>query len=141
MRLIEILKEAQALENVEVLEEAKKKARKGMKEKIKAKYNAKKSQALKIAAKLKARKNNINWTDDVKEVRNEVVAAFMANDPDKVIGMMAQPDGYKAVEILKALETAHGGYKRLESKAGDKKNFIKTVFAYIDAEEAKEEEA
>lgn len=139
MRLIEILKEAKELENVEVLEEAKKKARKGMKTKIKAKYNAKKSQALKIAKKLKARRNNINWTDDVKEVRNEVVAAFMANDSDKVIGMMTKPDGYKTVEILKALETAHGGYKKLEAKAGDKKNFIKTVFAYIDAEEEAEE--
>jgi glycine betaine/choline ABC-type transport system substrate-binding protein len=136
---MEILKEAQELENVEVLEEAKKKARKGTKAKIKDKYNAKKTQALKIANKLKARKNNINWTDDIKDVRNEVVAAFMANDADKVIEMMTKPDGYKTVEILKALETAHGGYKRLESKSGDKKNFIKTVFAYIDAEEEKEE--
>jgi hypothetical protein len=139
MRLMEILKEAQVIEETEVLEEAKKKARKGMKAKIKAKYNAKKTQALKIAKKLKARRNNINWTDDVKEVRNEVVAAFMANDSDKVLDMMAKPDGYKTVEILKALETAHGGYKKLEAKAGDKKNFVKTVFAYIDAEEEKEE--
>ena len=139
MRLMEILKEAQELENVEVLEEAKKKARKGMKDKIKNRYEAKQAQAEKVAKKLKARLNKITWTDDVKETRNEVVAAFMANDADKVIDMMAKPDGYKTVEILKALETAHGGYKKLERKAGDKKNFVKTVFAYIDAEEAKEE--
>jgi len=135
---MEILKEVEELENVEVLEEAKKKARKGTKAKIKTKYNAKKSRALKVANKLKARRNKINWTDDVIEARNEVVAAFMANDADKVITMMTKPDGYKTVEILKALETAHGGYKKLESKAKGHKNFVKTVFAYIDDLEAEE---
>ena len=139
MKLIEILKEARELENSSFLSEAKKKARKGLKTKIKSKYNAKKAQALKIANKLKARKNNINWTDDITDVRNEVVAAFMANDPDKVIDMMTKPDGYKTVEVLKALEIAHGGYKKLEAKAGDKKNFVKTVYAYIDDSEEAED--
>ena len=152
MKLIEILKEAQKLEKSkiknmeeinaedEVLKEAKKKARKGMKAKIRAKYNRKKSQALKIANKLKARKNKINWTDDLKEIRNEIVTAFMNNDPDKVIEMMAKPDGYKVIEILKALEVAHGGYEKLEMKAAKAgaKNFVKTVYAYI--EELEDEE-
>ncbi len=140
MRLMEILEEVQKIKNGDLLTEAKKKASKGMKAKIKAKYNAKVDMALKFAAKLKARKNNIAWTDDTKEIRNVVVSAFMANDAEKVIDMMSQPDGYKTIEILKALETAHGGYKKLETKAGDKKGFIQTVFAYIDDSEAATEE-
>ena len=139
MRLMEILEEVQKLQNGGFLTESKKKAAKGTKEKIKAKYNAKVDMALKFASKLKARKNSISWSDDAKETRNAVVSAFMANDADKVIGMMSQPDGYKTVEILKALETAHGGYKKLEAKAGDKKGFIQTVFAYIDDSETEED--
>lgn len=138
MRLQEILDEVQKLNNGEFLSEAKKKAQKSQKEKIKAKYDNKKDQALKIANKLKAKKGKINWTDDMKPIRNEVVSAFMNNAPEKVIDMMTAVDGYKTVEILKALETAHGGYAKLEAKAGDKKNFVKTVFGYIDEIEGAE---
>lgn len=140
MRLMEILNEVENLKKADVLEESKKKARKGMKQKITDKYARRSKQADKIAKKLKARKGNINWGDDIKDTRNEVVAAFMANDPDKVLGMMSGTDGYKTIEVLKALATAHGGYDKLERKAGKagKKDFIKTVFAYIDDAEKSE---
>lgn len=141
MRLMEILKEASILEEAERLDEKKKKARGGIKKKIQAKYNAKMKQAGMIAKKLRAKKGKINWSDEVKDTRNEVVSAFMANDIDKVLGMMQGADGYKTVEILKALATAHGGYEKLERKAGQagKKDFIKTVFAYIDDNKEAEE--
>ena len=139
MKLMEILNEVIRIEKDGILSEAKGKAKKNLKDKIRTKYNAKKDMALKITNKLKPRLNSITWTDDIKDVRNEVVSAFMANDADKVISMMTGTEGYKVVEILKALEVAHGGYKKLEAKAGDKKNFIKTVFAYIDENESTED--
>jgi len=140
MRLMEILKEVELIEKDETLEEARKKAKKSVKEKIKTRYKAKSKQAEKIATQLKARKGKISWTDDIKDLRNNIVSAFMADDSEKVLGMLAGADGYKTVEILKALETAHGGYDKLERKAGKagKKGFIKSVFAYIDDSETEE---
>lgn len=144
MRLMDILEEVQKLNNVEAetLSEAKKKASKAKKTKIAnfAKREANKAKAEKIAKQLKARPGNIKWSGDIVDTRNKVVSAFMNNDPETVIDMMAKPDGYKTIEVLKALETAHRGYKKLEAKAGNKKKFIQTVYAYIDDME-KEEEA
>jgi|SaaInlStandDraft_4_1057021.scaffolds.fasta_scaffold32109_2 hypothetical protein len=141
MRLMEILTEVKAIEEAEILEEAKKKARKGIKNKIKQRYIKNLEVANKFAKKLRAKKNSINWTDDVKEVRNEVVSAFMAGDPDKVLDMMKAGNAKKSmavIEVLRALEKAHGGYKKLEAKAGNRKTFVKTVFAYIDDLESEE---
>ncbi len=136
MRLMEILNEVKAIEQAEILAEARKKEIKVVKDKIAKSLKNKSEKAEKIAAKLKARKGNINWSDeDIKTTRNEVVAAFMANDSDTVIKMMQnQTEGYKTIEILKALAVAHGGYDKLEVAAGKagKKDFIKTVFAYIE---------
>ncbi len=145
MRLMDILEEVQKLNAVEaegeVLSEAKKKAMKAKKSKIAnfAGRKANQAKAEKVAKILKARPGNIKWAGDIVDTRNAVVSAFMNNDPETVIDMMAKQDGYKTIEVLKALETAHRGYKKLEAKAGNKKKFIQTVFAYIDAEESKEE--
>ena len=144
MRLMEILNEVKAIEQAEILAEAKKKEIKVVRDKINKSLKNKEDKAEKIAAKLKARKGNINWADDdIKAVRNQVVSAFMANDSDTVIKMMEDiTDGYKTVEVLKALAVAHGGYDKLEMAAGKagKKDFIRTVFAYIDDTAAGEEE-
>lgn len=138
MRLMEILNEVKAIEKAGMLVEARKKEIKVVRDKINKSLKNKTEKAEKIATKLKARKGNINWSDEeLKATRNEVVAAFMANDSDKVIKMMTDTtDGYKTVEILKALAIAHGGYDKLEVAAGKagKKDFIKTVFAYIEDE-------
>ncbi len=143
MKLMEILNEVKAIENAELLAEARKKQIKVVKDKIAKSLKNKSEKAEKIATKLRARKGNINWSDeDIKTTRNEVVAAFMANDSNTVIKMMENPtEGYKTIEILKALAIAHGGYEKLEVAAGKagKKDFIKTVFAYI--EEPAEEDS
>lgn len=144
MRLMEILNEVKVIEKAEILAEARKKEIKVVRDKIAKSLKNKEEKAEKIANKLKARKGSINWADDdIKAVRNEVVSAFMANDSDKVIKMMEDvTEGYKTVEVLKALAVAHGGYDKLEMAAGKagKKDFIKTVFAYIDDAELSKEE-
>lgn len=142
MKLIDILNEVEKINGGEMLNEKKKKAQKAKKTKIAnyANREANKKKAEKIARELKARPGKIKWADDVVDTRNKIIAAFMANDPDTVIAMMEKPDGYKTIEILKALETAHRGYKKLEAKAGNKKKFIQTVYAYIDDLEDKSEE-
>lgn len=140
---MEILNEIKVLEQSKILEESKKKATKAIKDKIKKRFEDRSDKAEKIATKLRARKGSINWADDdIKEVRNTIVSAFMANDSKTVIDLMQEPnEGYKVIEILKALEVAHGGYDKLLAASGKagKKDFIKTVFAYIDENESEEE--
>lgn len=138
MRLMEILSEVKAIE-AEMLLEKKKKTRVAsqVQQKIESSLKKKAKRSEKIATALKARKGHINWdaSEEAKEVRNEIVAAFMANDADATINLLKDvTKANVAIEVLKALETAHGGYTKLEaaaSKAG-KKDFISRVYGYLD---------
>jgi len=142
MKLMDILNEVKIIEEKEIINEARKKEIKQVRDKINKSLKNKSEKAEALSKKLKAKKGSINWTDDAKEVRNDVVAAFVADDSEKVIKMMVDPtDGYKVIEILKAIEIAHGGYEKLEAIAGKagKKDFIQKVFAYIkETEESKD---
>lgn len=146
MKLMDVLNEVRLIEKKEMINEARKKEIKQVRDKINKSLKNKSGKAEILAKKLKAKKGSINWSDDTKEVRNAIVAAFVSNDTEKVIEMMVNPtDGYKVIEILKAIETAHGGYEKLEAVSGKagKKDFIKTIFAYIketEKEESKDSE-
>jgi len=142
MKLMDILKEVEVLEKKEVISEAKKQAKENHQTKIKKQFKAKTKQSEAIAKTIKVTPGNIKWPETVIELRNEIVAAFLADDAGKVIKMMEQPDGYKTVEILKALAKAHKGYNYLEKKAqkAGKGNFIKEVYAYVDTDEENKEE-
>lgn len=126
MRLMDILEEVTFIESEQVLEEANLKS-------VKAKYVKK---APLIAKQLKARKGNVNWegSKEVRKMRNKLASAFVSGNFKKAITLMKGADGYQAVAVLQALETAHGGRDKLIKKAGGKKKmFMAKMFAYSDS--------
>ena len=137
MRLMDILNEVQWNAGEIIKESASKRS-------IRKKSNAKRNKALKIGRKLRARKNKINWTDEIRDARDFVVSAFMRNDFRIIIKELAKDTNKKwqIIEIVKALITAHGGEKRLmtaAAKAG-KKVFMTKVLAAVKEIEAEFED-
>jgi len=124
MKLMDILNE------VETLTEGRK-ANKSKKAKIQKNFGNKLSASKKFASKLKARRGKINWTDESEFYRNEIISAYMVNEPEQIISKMAGVNGFKYIDVLKALETGHGDYKKLIKKAGNKKSFFEKLFVYI----------
>ena len=130
------------LNEVKVIEEAKNTAlleagvSKKNKKIVEDRYRKKAVAATKIATQLHATNGTINWdaSDDAKEARNKIVAAFMSNDPDTVISMMTTgKDPHVVVEVLKALVIAHNGYVNLLKKAtkAGKLKFVEKVYSAL----------
>ena len=136
MRLMEILKEAQAIEKDMVLTEA-------SKESIKKKYNADKSQAFKMIRKADKPVTKSKAVAAVKdldvtttEIRNEIVAAFMKGGSEGLTAMKQIFNDTKksreAIDYMVLLKAAHGGEKKMYVAAGNKKAFLQKVYAIID---------
>lgn len=132
------------LNEVKVIEEAKNTAlqeasvNKNNKKRVAERYSKKAEAAKKIATQLHATNGKINWdaSDDAKQARNEIVAAFMSNEPnaaDTVIAMMTKEKGHVVVEVLKALVIAHNGYDKLLKKAKEtgKLKFVEKVYSAL----------
>ena len=136
MRLMEILKEAQAIEKDMVLTEA-------SKESIKKKYNADKSQAFKMirrADKLVTKSKALAAVKDLDatttEIRNEIVAAFMKGGSEGLTAMKKifndNKKSREAIDYMILLKAAHGGEKKMYAAAGNKKAFLQKVYDVID---------
>ena len=136
MRLMEILKEAQAIEKDMVLTEA-------SKESIKKKYKEDKSQAFKMirrADKLVTKSKALAAVKDLDptttEIRNEIVAAFMKGGSEGLTAMKKIFNNNKksreAIDYMVLLKAAHGGEKKMYVAAGNKKAFLQKVYAIID---------
>ena len=136
MRLMEILKEAQAIEKDMVLLEANK-------ETIRKKYNDAKSQAFKMirkADKLVTKSKALAAVKDLDvtttEIRNEIVAAFMKGGSEGLTAMKQIFNDTKksreAIDYMILLKAAHGGEKKMFAAAGNKKAFLKKVYDVID---------
>ena len=136
MRLMEILKEAQAIEKDMVLTEA-------SKESIRKKYNADKSQAFKMirkADKLVTKSKALAAIKDLDttttEIRNEIVAAFMKGGSEGLTAMKKIFNNPKksreSIDYMVLLKAAHGGEKKMYAAAGNKKAFLQKVYAIID---------
>lgn len=136
MRLMEILKEAQAIEKDMVLTEA-------SKESIRKKYNADKSRAFnmirkagKLVDKSKALAAIKDLDTTTTEIRNEIVAAFMKGGSEGLTAMKQIFNNPKksreAIDYMVLLKAAHGGEKKMYAAAGNKKAFLQKVYAIID---------
>ena len=136
MRLMEILKEAQAIEKDMVLLEANK-------ETIRKKYNDAKSQAFKMirkADKLVTKSKALAAVKDLDvtttEIRNEIVAAFMKGGSEGLTAMKQIFNDTKksreAIDYMILLKAAHGGEKKMYVAAGNKKSFLQKVYDVID---------
>lgn len=136
MRLMEILKEAQAIEKDMVLLEANK-------ETIRQRYNDAKSQAFKMirnADKLVTKSKAVAAVKDLDttttEIRNEIVAAFMKGGSEGLTAMKHIFNDTKksreAIDYMILLKAAHGGEKKMFAAAGNKKAFLKKVYDVID---------
>lgn len=140
MKLMDVLNEVKVIEEAKNTALLEARVNKNKKQKIADIYSKKAKAAETIATALKATKNKkIDWdaSDDAKQARNKIVAAFMSNEPnaaDTVIDMMVDPtDGYKVIEVLKALKRAHNGYTNLlkaATKAG-KLKFVEKVYSAL----------
>ena len=136
MRLMEILKEAQAIEKDMVLTEA-------SKESIRKKYNADKSRAFNMirkAGKLVDKSKALAAVKDLDatttEIRNEIVAAFMKGGSEGLTAMKEIFNDTKksreAIDYMVLLKAAHGGEKKMYAAAGTKKAFLQKVYDVID---------
>lgn len=136
MRLMEILKEAQAIEKDMVLTEA-------SKESIREKYKKDKSRAFnmirkadKLVTKSKALAAVKDLDTTTTEIRNEIVAAFMKGGSEGLTAMKKIFNDTKksreAIDYMVLLKAAHGGEKKMYAAAGNKKAFLQKVYAIID---------
>lgn len=136
MRLMEILKEAQAIEKDMVLTEA-------SKESIREKYKKDKSRAFnmirkadKLVTKSKALAAVKDLDTTTTEIRNEIVAAFMKGGSEGLTAMKQIFNNSKksreAIDYMILLKAAHGGEKKMFAAAGNKKSFLQKVYALID---------
>lgn len=136
MRLMEILKEAQAIEKDMVLTEANK-------ETIRKNYNAYRSQAFNMIRKADKPVTKSKAVAAVKdldtttiEIRNEIVAAFMKGGSEGLTAMKKIFNDTKksreAIDYMVLLKAAHGGEKKMYAAAGNKKAFLQKVYAIID---------
>lgn len=136
MRLMEILKEAQAIEKDMVLTEA-------SKESIREKYKKDKSRAFnmirkagKLVDKSKALAAIKDLDTTTTEIRNEIVAAFMKGGSEGLTAMKKIFNDTKksreAIDYMILLKAAHGGEKKMYAAAGNKKAFLQKVYDVID---------
>ena len=136
MRLMEILKEAQAIEKDMVLTEA-------SKESIREKYKKDKSRAFNMirkAGKLVDKSKALAAVKDLDatttEIRNEIVAAFMKGGSEGLTAMKKIFNDTKksreAIDYMVLLKAAHGGEKKMYTAAGNKKAFLQKVYDVID---------
>ena len=136
MRLMEILKEAQAIEKDMVLTEA-------SKESIREKYKKDKSRAFNMirkAGKLVDKSKALAAVKDLDptttEIRNEIVAAFMKGGSEGLTAMKKifndNKKSREAIDYMVLLKAAHGGEKKMYAAAGNKKAFLQKVYALID---------
>lgn len=136
MRLMEILKEAQAIEKDMVLTEA-------SKESIREKYKKDKSRAFNMirkAGKLVDKSKALAAVKDLDptttEIRNEIVAAFMKGGSEGLTAMKKifndNKKSREAIDYMVLLKAAHGGEKKMYAAAGNKKAFLQKVYAIID---------
>ena len=136
MRLMEILKEAQAIEKDMVLTEA-------SKESIREKYKKDKSRAFNMirkAGKLVDKSKAVAAVKDLDatttEIRNEIVAAFMKGGSEGLTAMKHIFNDTKksreAIDYMILLKAAHGGEKKMYAAAGNKKAFLQKVYDVID---------
>ena len=136
MRLMEILKEAQAIEKDMVLTEA-------SKESIREKYKKDKSRAFNMirkAGKLVDKSKALAAVKDLDatttEIRNEIVAAFMKGGSEGLTAMKKIFNDTKksreAIDYMVLLKAAHGGEKKMYAAAGNKKAFLQKVYDVID---------
>ena len=136
MRLMEILKEAQAIEKDMVLTEA-------SKESIREKYKKDKSRAFnmirkagKLVDKSKALAAIKDLDTTTTEIRNEIVAAFMKGGSEGLTAMKKIFNDTKksreAIDYMVLLKAAHGGEKKMYAAAGNKKAFLQKVYDVID---------
>ena len=144
---MEVVSEVMKNEGTFLIEKAKQTSgfSKGAEDKIKASLVKKEARSKKIEKALRAKKGSINWdgNEEAKEVRNTIITAFMANDTGPVLKLLKTENKIPVtIEVLKALEIAHGDYDRLEraaTKAG-KGNFIKTIYGFMNELVSTEEE-
>ena len=136
MRLMEILKEAQAIEKDMVLTEA-------SKESIREKYKKDKSRAFnmirkagKLVDKSKALAAIKDLDTTTTEIRNEIVAAFMKGGSEGLTAMKKifndNKKSREAIDYMILLKAAHGGEKKMYAVAGNKKAFLQKVYDVID---------
>ena len=136
MRLMEILKEAQAIEKDMVLTEA-------SKESIREKYKKDKSRAFnmirkagKLVDKSKALAAIKDLDTTTTEIRNEIVAAFMKGGSEGLTAMKKifndNKKSREAIDYMILLKAAHGGEKKMYAAAGNKKAFLQKVYDVID---------
>lgn len=136
MRLMEILKEAQAIEKDMVLTEA-------SKESIREKYKKDKSRAFNMirkAGKLVDKSKALAAVKDLDptttEIRNEIVAAFMKGGSEGLTAMKKifndNKKSREAIDYMVLLKAAHGGEKKMYAAAGNKKAFLQKVYDVID---------
>src|SRR5574344_699533 len=136
MRLMEILKEAQAIEKDMVLTEA-------SKESIREKYKKDKSRAFNMirkAGKLVDKSKAVAAVKDLDttttEIRNEIVAAFMKGGSEGLTAMKKifndNKKSREAIDYMILLKAAHGGEKKMYAAAGNKKAFLQKVYDVID---------
>lgn len=139
MKLMEILKEVQLLESINADED---KLMTIIKENYEASdddfYNFEEllSEGVSIsAAKKSIKKLEKKAKGKFAKIKSTLISGFMTGDVAPVKKMLASKVNTKlAVDYLTLLKAAHGGEKKLLSKADGKgKNFFKKVFGLVDS--------
>lgn len=138
MKLMDILKEVQLLESINNDEE---KLIKIMKENYESSaddsYNFDEllSESVSIAgAKKSIKQLEKSAKEKFSKIKSAMISGFMSGDVAPIKKLLAsKPNTKLAVDYLQLLKAAHGGEKKLMSKAeGKGKTFFKKVFGLVD---------
>lgn len=137
MKLMEILEEVQLLESINNDEE---KLIQTMKENYKSspdEYNF--DEFLSEGVSISAAKKSIKQLEKTAKekftkIKSAMISGFMSGDVAPIKKLLAsKPNTKLAVDYLQLLKAAHGGEKKLMSKAeGKGKAFFKKVFGLVD---------